>query len=221
MGVFLNDTFTEAGADVLLTAHTGETGATWTLFGASSAPSVDATNDRVILTTAAVSSLAYASGAPAAADYEVQGVLDFGSTIDGLYVIAGRINTAAADFTYYGVGYSAIDLGGGAGWVMLKEINGAVTQLGATYSGETPTNGSSHTVKLSMVGTAIKGYVNGVERFSVTDSSLASAGRAGLRLYTGSGISTTAGGRLTSISADDGLAASGSLLLLPGLHRRY
>lgn len=41
-------------------------------------------------------------------------------------------------------------------------------------------DGSTHNVKLQMRGTSIKVFVDGVERMSVTDSSITAAGRAGV-----------------------------------------
>lgn len=66
--------------------------------------------------------------------------------------------------------------------VLYKRVSGTLTYLGdgaATLPADTMV-----TIKISVVGTTIKGYVNGVEVVSVTDSDLTS-GKPGVRITTG------------------------------------
>lgn len=62
--------------------------------------------------------------------------------------------------------------------IIYKREGGANTNLGEYAGGYT--GGSSYTIKFSLVGTALKAYVNGVERISITNSVFAGAGKVGL-----------------------------------------
>jgi hypothetical protein len=50
--------------------------------------------------------------------------------------------------------------------------------------------GNSYTLKIEAIGTAIKGYVNGAEELSVTDSELSTQVRCGMRTFPSGGIAT-------------------------------
>jgi len=66
---------------------------------------------------------------------------------------------------------------------LFKRVSGTQTQLGSTY---TFAKDDGHDTKftVSCVGTAIKLYVDDVERVSVTDAAHSTEGKHGLRTYT-------------------------------------
>jgi len=113
----------------------------------------------------------YASGVPAVADYTVDCDYTIYTDIASI-AICGRMSTSA-DTMYY-----AYYLGGEL--VLARRVAGAITSLGA-WIGTLAGGGTTYQLRLSMVGTAIKVLVNGVERISVTDSAITAAGRAGVR----------------------------------------
>jgi len=79
--------------------------------------------------------------------------------------------------------YSAVSANGGA--VMLyKHINGVSTQLGSWTTGWAVAG--NHKIRLQCVGTTIKVFADGVEVISVTDSSIITGTRVGVRGAAGS-----------------------------------
>jgi hypothetical protein len=167
---FVSDSFIDTDA-VDLENHTGETGATWTEH-----PSLTAGAHRIAtnrLRCATSPSGHYASGVPASADYDVEGVF-FVHTVAGNSVgMAGRMSTSADDC--YLVRYAT----GTGAWELVRDVGGTLTILGSWA--ETLSAGNSRTVKLEIRGTALKVYVDGVERISVTDNTHSAAGRVGVR----------------------------------------
>ncbi len=170
------DTFTDT-PNLLLSSHTGETGATWTKH-----PSYVNGNNSYISNANRMrgggDSLYYASGVPATADYDVQADLCGMAQNASTTGVAGRVSTTGD--TAYRVVFDVPNTGG---YVLQKVNAGVVTQLawiGPWQWGGNFADGSTHTVKLQMRGTSIKVFVDGVERLSVTDSSITAAGRAGV-----------------------------------------
>jgi hypothetical protein len=96
--------------------------------------------------------------------------------------VIGRASTSAA--TFYAARYSATNLA----WELVKSVNGSLTTLD-TYA-QTLAAGEIHRVKLDMSGTTIRLLVDGIERCNVTDSSISSTGRGGLRLGSASSSET-------------------------------
>jgi len=113
-----------------------------------------------------------ALGCTPAADYEVEAVVQFNGGGGGGTGVAGRVQDIN---NYYMVEASAT----GNSFDMYKKVSGSYTYLGG-YSVAID-EATDYTVKLTMVGSAIKGYFNGVERISVTDSSITAAGRPACR----------------------------------------
>jgi len=113
----------------------------------------------------------YASGAPASADYSVE--CDYTRfTNTAAISIAGRISTSAATFYY------VYELNGEI--VLAKQINGVITSFGFDVTGLMG-NGATYRLKLEMIGSAIKVYVDGIQKISAVDSDITSAGKAGVR----------------------------------------
>lgn len=175
--IFVADSFTDTNSTAL-NAHSGETGAAWTVHSSYSGAPIISSN-RLVQTGTTTRGL-YASGTPANADYDV--AADFirtGATSgDAAPGVCGRMSTSAN--TFYHLRYAATN----ARWELYKFVAGSATLLG-TYS-DTLSTGVPKRGKLEMRGTAIKGYVDDVERISVNDSGITAAGRAGLRWF-GSG----------------------------------
>jgi hypothetical protein len=167
-GSFTEDTFTDTDG-TNLTSHTGEKGAKWTV----SVGTWTIKSGRVVKGNTNYG-YAYATGLPAGPNYSVEcGVFcvtavkasRFGGPI-------GRCSTEAD--TSYQWGWET-----GTGYSLLKRVAGVETVLG-TFA-RVGKEGEEDKAILSMVGTAIKGFVGGVERVSATDSAISAAGRAGIR----------------------------------------
>jgi hypothetical protein len=141
----------------------------------------------------------YISGTPASADYTVQVDVRVFSAIGNSGVV-GRVNTGAK--TFYGLYIHANN----NELVLYKHVGGAVTTLDVFVSAGFFDAGSTYTIELEMIGTAIKGYVDGVERCSATDSAITAAGKAGIRCPSIS--DTTTGKHLDNFIATDGSAAA-------------
>lgn len=63
---------------------------------------------------------------------------------------------------------------------LFKRVSGTFTQLGSSVD-ISWSRGTSKTIRLTLAGTSIIAYVDGVSQISVTDSSIASAGSIGVR----------------------------------------
>jgi hypothetical protein len=183
---FVSDAFTETGGlPVILSSHTPDTGSTWVKHGSYTGDlTVDHANDRVVGGGAALG-IYYNDAAPASADYTVQvDVVMLNNTLAGYPGVAGRVNTGADTM------YRAIYDQPNGNWVLDKQVAGANTVLG-TYA-QSLSNSTTYVLKLEMIGTAIKLYVDGVERVCANscagDSSIAAAGKAGAILVS-SGVS--------------------------------
>lgn len=200
MATFVNDTMTE-GSNTTLQSHTGEVGATWAkITGYTMDATINASTDRLHATGATTYAGYYASGVPASADYDVEADLHV-VTDDGdsdPWAILGRLDHLAASDTFYYVSYNA----SANQWGLYKAVSGTYTELG-TFS-QTLTAGNSYRAKLEMRGTAVKAFVDGVQRISVTDSDVTTAGRAGLYLNRSDG---TVGHHLDNFLANDTIFA--------------
>jgi|GEM_PF-4909597 len=168
-GQFASDTFTDTDG-VHLQNHTPNIGGSWTLSRGST--NLDINTNHIYATASAGIAYYTISASPASADADVQA--DFycvgGQTMP---LIVGRASTSAT--TAYGVRVNS-----GTTWNLYRWLAGAISTIG-TYSGDSCT--TTRTVKLQMRGTAIKVYIGGVERISVTNSDVTAAGKAGVGTY--------------------------------------
>jgi hypothetical protein len=184
MTVFVNDTFTDASGTAL-SSHAGELGATWTrntFYPTGSMVISDAGRARKSNTANA---LYYAGGIPAVADYDVEADLVQRSDADAQAGIVGRYSTTQDQ------GYLWLHINVGTpGWQLFKAVAGTFTQLGASIN-HTLTTDQAYRARLEMRGVTIKGYVDGVEQISASDSSVTSAGRAGMRANNITATNTT------------------------------
>lgn len=195
---FVNDTFTDT-AGTALASHTPEQGGAWTKWFGSAAVISDANRLR-----GGGGALHYI-GTPAGADYSVQA--DFVTKTDvGLAeigLVARFVTTGSGNG--YNVQWST---GGTDAFYLFKLIAGVYTQIG-TYAFPYPGNDATTTVKLECIGDAIKVYINGTERISVTNSEVTAAGQPGIRTQQTSTDSTAT--HLDNFSATDYVAAASAL----------
>lgn len=167
MAICVKDQMTDTNWRDLHT-HVGAVGATWTRHPATPSTRWYIFGNQV---HCGVAGAIYASGVPASANYTVS--CDYTIYTDIAAIgIAGRMSTVA--MTMYYCYYLNQEL------VLAKQVNGAITSLGV-WLGTLDGGGATHELELSMIGTAIKVFVNGVERISVVDSSITAAGRAAVR----------------------------------------
>jgi len=106
------------------------------------------------------------------ADYTVQAVVNSvtGNTHNG--VCGRRVNFGGLDSN----SYTAFIHESNNFLYLFKKVSGTWTELGSYAVAINP--GTDYTVKLSMQGTTIKAFLDGVERISVTDTALSAAGDA-------------------------------------------
>jgi len=188
-----SDTFT-GSSGTLLTAHTGELAATWTRqAGAADATISDANR---MYRSGTGYSADYTSLSPTSADYSVEADVVVKSNMSGETVgVIGRLNTATN--TYYAATWEQAD----TSWNLAKYANGTISYL--TYVSFLPslTVGQSYHLKLEMVGTTLNLYVGGTLVLTTTDSSLTTAGRAGV--ITGADSFSSAQSNTTGLHLDN------------------
>lgn len=137
--------------------------------------------DNLSVITTAVSYAAYQhSASPASADYSVfADVTQENSGTTGIAGPSGRMSTSAD--TYYAFLQLQV-FGGGTGFDearLYKWVAGTQTQIGSAVSNNLADSTPAQ-FELRMSGTTIKGFINGVEKISITDSDISGAGKAGI-----------------------------------------
>lgn len=184
---FLKDTFTGT-AGTNLEAHTGETGATWTKDGTFSAGQfVISDANRVRNNTAGVAVADRASGTPGSANYTVSAKIRPASVPVGPYI--GPLARADGTGHFYA---SVID---NTGLTLMAFGSGTVI---GSYA-FSPVAGTNYLVALKVSGTTITVFLDGVQRISVTDSTLAAASKPGLLAFDAS--TNTTGFHVDGIAA--------------------
>jgi len=188
MAEFVNDTFA-TGSNVDLTAHTGETGATWTVIPSHPTCGVSALSNSCYSKFSG-SNGCYASGTPASANYEVEAdITVVGSSKPG---VVGRCSTSTETF------YLARNDGGTL--QLYRCVSGSYRLISSTSVSGTGT------IKLVMDGITIEVWYDGIKEIDTTDSNISDAGKAGLRFV---GSDTTS--RIDNFTATD--ISSGSTIL--------
>lgn len=192
--LLVGDTF--AGTDgTLLTAHTPtDSAGAWTSVYAPNANVAKLLSGRVSAWGGTATSIMQLDLSQSqAADCATEADIYVATADTGYILVTARTIGAYAAETGYRAWLSH------AGVLSLdKMVAGANTLLG-TYSGSALSAASSHTVRLECTGTAIKAYLNGVLRISVTDSSVTAAGtKIGLQIYN----TNTSSGGTTSLHLD-------------------
>jgi lysophospholipase L1-like esterase len=200
MAQFVTDTFTDT-AGTALASHTGETGATWTR------TTMNATGDLRITaggrvrpnTTTGGGSFYAASGTPGGTNYGVQaGVYVAGTHNNGYAGVVLRNQGGSGSEQTYWVIYNGFS----GSWELWKTPSGSPsgTQIGSGVSA-TLTVGQTYTLRLAVVGSLLKAYVDGVEIISTSDTSVTGTGTAGIVGY-GTWLDST-GLHLDDFRADD------------------
>lgn len=184
---FVLDTFTAANG-TLLSAHSGEVGATWTVRSGVS-PTIDSNE---IWDSDAGVSIVTASGVPPSADYSVVAALHKLTAVGEWTGLVARYTDTTH---YYMLIYNRQN-----DRLELYVQNGGFTSLGNTGALGIA-NGQAFTMELQVSGTTISVRFNGVVVISVTNAALASTGQAGV-LFFGTGQSAIAGIHMTAIRAD-------------------
>jgi len=173
---FVVDTFIETSGNVVLSSHTGETGATWTLHSSYTGTlQVSDASDNVAQNTGA-SGIAcyYASGAPATSEYDVEYDVMYSSLSSAaLEGPAGRISTSAN--TMYFARYNPSL----TRWELYKIVAGSATLLG-NYT-QTLTTSVNYRCLLQIRSATKKVLIDGVERISSADDAITATGKAGTR----------------------------------------
>lgn len=90
-----------------------------------------------------------------------------------------------------------------------KCVSGTFTQLGSGYS-LTLTTGVAVNLELRMSGSSIKGFVDGVERISVTNTDISGAGKAGIIGYKMRVSGSQDTGQIDNFNAVNAAAAAAS-----------
>ncbi len=206
MASFCIDDFTDtSGTD--LDAHNADTPvAVWARQAVvASNPAVisDANRARQAAAGAFEIAIYLSPGTPASADYDVTAPLFYVGTFIDEHIagVCGRLH--ATDVTYYTVWYELQPAGSLARWELVKFVEGVKTVLD-TFDQALSTS-TTYIVKLEMRGTALKGYIDGVERLSATDGAITAANSAGLAWYSdrADACTNTSGYHFTDFDAAD------------------
>jgi hypothetical protein len=175
MPPFFNDTFTEA-SNTTLSSHTPDIGTSWTRLWGTDASTrvlqVESVADQLRCSgNSGDYGMMYTADATyPTANYEVQATfITTFNAITPLYLLA-RVQDQE---NMYAV--RLVLSSGGSNAQLYKKVSGTWSTLGSAV---TIADGS--VVKLSVNGTAIKVYDDGVEVIGVTDSDISAAGKAGI-----------------------------------------
>ncbi len=167
-----SDSFTDTSGK-LLTAHTGELAATWTR--ALGAANATVSNEGRIFKANGGYSVNHNSLAQATPDYTVAAdVVDKSVISDDAMGVIGRYDSSSN--TFYLASWEERD----NSWNLALVTNGSISYLDYVPNQPALGIGQTHRLELEMVGSALKLYVDGVLKVSVTDTTLKAAGRAGI-----------------------------------------
>jgi hypothetical protein len=144
--------------------HTSDSSHTWTHAGTST---LDINTNRVYTPSSTTYGYYYMSLVPADADYEVRGIIRFGTASGKPPFLGLRCSTSAATM------YSAYFENGQ--WKIAKRVAGTLTVI-ATYTGD-DTAGTQYSVRFRAVGTSLKLYVGANLRVDTTDGDITDKGR--------------------------------------------
>lgn len=172
-GLFAQDDFFGSAAGTELSAHNAQ----WVKHPGYTLDFVVNADERVVmLATGTTATAYYLTEAPSSPDYVVSADLVVtGAVAPSISPEVGVIGRASATaVTFYHGRYNS----GSGQWQLFKFVNSTATQLGAVNATLTET---TYRLQLEMIGTQIRLLVDGVQVISVTDSSITTAGRAGIR----------------------------------------
>ena len=198
MAVFVEDTFT-VSVNTLLTDHTGEIGAIWSILGSGSSLNIAASSNSAY--GIATTNRCYASGEPTSADYIVEADFVFIKSL-GTPGICARCSTGVDQTFYYFRYFDGV-------WQLYSVIDNVFSLIGSTSLTVTP---ESYHVGLELVGDEIKCYVNDMVNpgISISNSDITEKGKAGIRI---SSANTNA--RIDNFTATD-VGGGGATIGLSG-----
>lgn len=201
---FFNDTFTDTAA-TSLTSHSPNTGGPWVKTAGPAGGWAISNANRVRANDIFWMAFSGTTVAPSA-DATITGVIRRITNVNYIGV-GGRGNTS--DARLYGCLL-------GTGTLYLQELDSIAgnTELGS-YAASLADN-TDYTVKLTMVGTTLKCFLDGVERISATDATLASAGTVAMFSFNpgGNPVSTnTTDFHVDSVLGETDARCRGGLLL--------
>lgn len=168
--IFSSNSFTAADGTAL-TAYTGEIGGTWVQHSSFTGVfSID--SNRVVTASAGNIAMAYASGIPPIADYDLYSSFHVLSTDFSVGPgIASRVDTTNNTMVFFRYLSGA--------WDCFQTASGTSLRIGVS-STTALSNGGDYAVKLSVVGNVMTGLVNNVTVCTGTTTVL-SSGRIGVR----------------------------------------
>ena len=193
MATFVNETFTES-SDVAITAHTGETGATWAKNNWNSSTAgtiVDAASDSLINPNNSFEYY-YASGISATAEYDVTADIIVQSTDNFRQCgICARMDASAG--TFYRAELDPND----STVYLYKYVSGTGTLLG-TYPFTTAIQ--TYSLKLVVSDAAKEVWLDGVLVITNPDNAITIAGYSGLFMRQ---VTTSTGPKIDNFVATD------------------
>ncbi|MBA3781105.1 MAG: LamG domain-containing protein [Nocardioides sp.] len=190
-----SDSFTGASG-TLLTNRVGEVGAAWAFQGGSGNTETLSSAGRVYRSGSGYTRT-YSTATPASANYSVEADLYVTSNLANEMVgVIGRLDVSST--SYYLARWQQAD----ASWRIGKVVNGgAVTYPGYVVNQGPLVPGQAYRVRLEMVGTSLKLYVNGVLTVTATDTAITAPGKAGI--IDGSDTATVTKSATTGVHLDN------------------
>jgi hypothetical protein len=208
---FTADSFTgTAGATVQ--GRIGERGATWTKLGGDATDAVLTAANRIRKGgTDTAGALYYSSGVPSTT-YTVYADIFVASSLPGDVVgVVGRVDITAPAGTYYLAAYEQAT----QTWVLYRRVAGVQVQLFRSPTAQPLTVGATYRLALYMSGSTVKLLVDGVQQFSISDSTTArisATGKGGFMV--GNGVTATTTGDATGMQLDSFTGSTSTPTLL-------
>jgi hypothetical protein len=204
------DTFTEASVDTDLPSHTPDTGTSWTdlwhtattcklqvIAASDTAKAAQSVGNSGVIYTA--------DGSYPSADYEVSAKIVAGFTGTNRGYLLARVQDSA---NMYALRFTT----GGSATRMYVNIAGSWTALGLFKTD--PVVGD--TVKIQIIGSTLKWYINGVLQDTQTDSQITAAGKAGFAMGGGANLAASTDDILSTSELDDYLVTDlGAVATIP------
>jgi hypothetical protein len=199
MPTFTSDTFGgTAGTDL---AGQSATAGTW-VEAVSTGDIVISTAGRARIGTTGFASFYYVNQAPGTADYDVQAVVRRMGTQARPLGPGGRMASDGAS------GYAVVYNDVSDQWELHRITSTSAYSVLGTWA-NAPSVGSDTTIKLEMRGSAIKVFVDTVERISATDANVTANGFAGLYGYANASGSDSNGSHVDDFVASTPDATGG------------
>ena len=156
----------------LLPARSGEIGATWVNPSGNSNMKIGSQNRAY--RNASGYAIMYTTATPSSADYSVEADLHYKGTFASIAGgVIGRFNTSNTSF--YMARWENDET-----WNIVKWSSGAPAWLNSSAVQPNLTVGETYRVKLTMTGSSLQLYVNGVLKASAIDATITAAGKAGI-----------------------------------------